>query len=221
MAPRGKQNLTHLTTAITGTLLLLGVAPPTLAQSGDIQRIHDPCIIKQNATYYIFSTGFGVPIHTSTDLLTWKSSGRVFDAMPTWAHDAIPGARSIWAPDISYFNGVYHLYYAVSTFGSEHSCIGLATTKTLDLASKDYQWIDQGMVISSPPKQENWNAIDPNVIVDEQNQPWLTFGSYWSGIKLCKLDPQTGKRSNSDGELHAIASRNGGAIRTPVHRSQG
>ena len=37
-------------------------------------------------------------------------------------------ARCGWAPDISYFGGLWHLYYAGSNFGSNNSVIGLATT---------------------------------------------------------------------------------------------
>src|SRR5262249_52301789 len=33
----------------------------------------------------------------------------------------------------------------------------------------------------------NWNAIDPNVILDEAGNPWLVFGSGWSGIQVVRL----------------------------------
>ena len=32
-----------------------------------------------------------------------------------------------------------------------------------------------------------WNAIDPNIIVDEDGTPWMNFGSFWDGIKMVKL----------------------------------
>jgi arabinan endo-1,5-alpha-L-arabinosidase len=98
----------------------------------------------------------------------------------------------LWAPDISFFNNRWHLYYAASTFGKNHSAIGLATNATLNPDAPNYKWVDEGLVIEST-SADNWNAIDPNVAFDETHQPWLAFGSYWSGIKLRKLDAATGK----------------------------
>ena len=67
--------------------------------------------------------------------MNWERDGFVFEQIPEWAREAVPRTKGIWAPDISFFNGLYHLYYSVSTFGSNHSVIGLATNKTLDPAS--------------------------------------------------------------------------------------
>ena len=103
----------------------------------------------------------------------------------------MPGATSIWAPDVSFFGGQYHLYYAVSTYGSQRSVIGLATNTTLDPANPAYRWVDQGPVISSRPG-DRFNAIDPNVFVDRFGNVWLTFGSRWAGIQQLRLDPATG-----------------------------
>src|SRR6185369_15576524 len=114
--------------------------------------------------------------------------------------------RGLWAPDISYFNGQYHLYYSVSTFGSNRSSIGLATNQTLDPGSDKYRWVDHGKIISSNTS-DDWNAIDPNVVFDEQDQPWLAFGSFWSGIKLRKLDRATGQLSPTAQPLSTPAPR--------------
>ena len=70
---------------------------------------------------------------------------------PQWAVKDVPGLRGLWAPDVSYFNGKYHLYYSVSTFGSNRSSIGLVTNQTLDPTSDKYRWQDQGKIIGSIP----------------------------------------------------------------------
>jgi arabinan endo-1,5-alpha-L-arabinosidase len=150
--------------------------------------VHDPVMIRQNNTYYVFCTGWGISVFSSTDRKNWKKEAPVFAKAPQWAVDSIPSfAGHIWAPDISFYNGAYYLYYSVSAFGKNTSCIGLATNKTLNPHDPNFKWVDHGKVIQSIPGITNWNAIDPNLIVDETGAPYLCFGSFWDGIKLVKL----------------------------------
>ena len=183
---------------------------------GDIRQVHDPTIIKQGETCFVFSTRAGIAIRCSKDLIHWRLCGDVFAHLPEWAVKDVPGLRGLWGPDVSYFSGKFHLYYSVSTFGSNRSSIGLATNETLDVASEKYRWVDQGKVIGSN-REDDWNAIDPNVAFDEHDQPWLAFGSFWGGIKLRKLDLVTGKLSSQDSNLYSLASRpSPGAIEAPT-----
>jgi arabinan endo-1,5-alpha-L-arabinosidase len=179
-------------------------AAPVL--EGDIRQVHDPTIIREGETYYLFSTRAGIAIRCSRDLIKWRLCGDVFAHLPGWAVKDVQGVRGLWAPDVSYFNGKYHVYYSVSTFGSNRSSIGLVTNQTLDSASERYRWQDQGNVISSHPS-DDWNAIDPNLVIDEEGQPWLSFGSFWGGIKMRKIDPATGKLLSTDSTLYSLASR--------------
>ncbi|MBI3862848.1 MAG: arabinan endo-1,5-alpha-L-arabinosidase [Planctomycetia bacterium] len=205
-----------------GALLLPALTCAANGQDGDVSGVHDPAIIKSGDVFYLFCTGDGVPIRKSNDLRTWERDGRVFDVLPKWTKEQVPKSRnSLWAPDIVHMNGRFHLYYSVSSFGSNTSCIGLATNETLDRSDKNYAWVDQGVVISSLAGRDQWNAIDSNVVFDETGVPWLSLGSFWSGIKICKLDKATGKPDASDGAVRAIAGRNGGAIEAPfiVHKA--
>jgi arabinan endo-1,5-alpha-L-arabinosidase len=43
---------------------------------------------------------------------------------------------------------------------------------------------------------DNWNAIDANIVIDDAGVPWMAFGSFWSGIKIIKLDA-TGARADT------------------------
>jgi arabinan endo-1,5-alpha-L-arabinosidase len=195
-------------------LLLLGPSPAD-AQQGDIRHVHDPCIIAFKGSFVLFCTGKGIPIRRSQDLFNWERIGSVFGDVPDWAKADVPGAKDLWAPDISYFNGEYHLYYAVSTFGHNRSCIGLAVNSTLDPASPGYHWADRGKVVESFRK-DDWNAIDPCLTLDEREQPWLAFGSFWSGIKLRRVDFKTGKPSPDDSNMHSLAARpRPGAVEAP------
>lgn len=169
-------------------ILLLLVAVNTLLHSQDI-RVHDPVMIRQGNTYYLFCTGRGISVFSSQDRSNWRQERPVFDTPPAWAMEAVPGFKGhIWAPDISFHNGLYYLYYSVSAFGKNTSCIGVATNKTLNPTDAAYKWVDHGKVIQSVPGRDLWNAIDPNLVFDYDAVPWLVFGSFWNGIKLVKLD---------------------------------
>jgi arabinan endo-1,5-alpha-L-arabinosidase len=79
--------------------------------------------------------------------------------------------------------------------------------KTLHTESPDYKWIDMGCVIQSIPGRDNWNAIDPNLIVDDAGVPWLDFGSFWGGIKLVKLKDDLTGIFTTPQEWYTVASR--------------
>lgn len=178
-----------------------------LTQQGAIRNVHDPVVIKQDGSYVLFFTGPGLPMRRSEDLVHWETAGQVFSELPDWAREEVPGVEFPWAPDISFYNDRYHLYYSLSTFGSQRSVIGLATNETLDPERSNYEWTDRGKVVESRPGAVDYNAIDPNVAFDEDGEPWLAWGSYWGGIKMRKLDPETGLPSDTDTTLYSLAAR--------------
>ncbi len=182
----------------------LSAFPDTLFQN---IPVHDPVMIKQDSVYYVFCTGQGITMWSSVNRKDWRREAPVFSKPPEWAVAAVPGFKGhIWAPDISYYNGKYYLYYAVSAFGKNTSCIGLAVNKTLHTSSPDYKWEDLGKVIQSVPGRDMWNAIDPNLALDDNGSPWLAFGSFWNGIKLVKLNEN--RRSLAQPETwYTIAGR--------------
>lgn len=186
------------------------------AQTGDIRRVHDPAVIKHDGAYYLYSTNNGIPIRRSRDLVHWETIGRVFERLPAWAEEEVPGVRGPWAPDISFFGGKYHLYYSLSTFGKNRSAIGLVTNATLDPASPEYRWVDHGKVVESTPGVTHWNAIDPNLVIDAEGEPWMSWGSFWGGIKMRRIDPHTGLVSSADTTLYSLAARSGSnAVEAP------
>lgn len=179
-----KRHLKMFNCALLGILATLGQA------SAEQVSIHDPVMAKEAEQYYLFSTGPGITYYSSKDKIHWTLAGRVFETEPSWAREIAPGFNGhLWAPDIIQHNGLFYLYYSVSAFGKNTSAIGVTVNKTLDKNSKDYQWTDKGIILQSVPNRDAWNAIDPNIIVDEKGTPWMSFGSFWQGLKLVKLNP--------------------------------
>ena len=192
-----------------GLSLLVALAIQASAQ--ELQqniRVHDPVMIKQDSTYYLFATGRGIALWSSNDMDNWQREAPVFPEAPAWAVETVPTFKNhIWAPDISYHKGRYYLYYSVSAFGKNTSAIGLATNQTLNPADPKYKWVDHGKIIQSIPGKTNWNAIDPNLVTDESGTPWLSFGSFWGGLKLVKLSKDRMSVAGRTDDLPTIASR--------------
>ena len=205
---------------LSGSLAARSAPPRSLNErmSGDFTPVHDPCIIKADGVYHLYCTGHEgdgpglIPWRSSKDLAHWELHGAVFPSIPEWAKEAVPGTRGMWAPDISFFNDRYHLYYSCSTFGSNRSVIGLATNETLDPHSPGFRWQDRGLVVASE-RDDDFNAIDANHIEDRDGGHWLSLGSFWSGIKMFPLDPATGKpppppdNHNHNRTILSLASR--------------
>ena len=195
---------THSPALLLLALLFLLALPPARAVETDMS-VRDPStVVKSGGTYWVYGTGRGVPQYSSSDRLHWTFRGPVFPAAPAWVADAVPANmhNNAWAPDIHFFQGRWHLYYAYSSFGSKVSGIGVATNDSLDPKS----WTDQGLVVRTG-KDTNYNAIDPCIFLDGAGKPWLSFGSYFSGIKLIAIDPATGKSAVGDATVYDIATR--------------
>ncbi len=170
-------------------------------------RIHDPVLIREAGTWYLFGTGRGIAAWSSKDLRAWKKEPPVFETPPAWTSKVVPNFQGrFWAPDIAKHDGTYYLYYCISTGGKITSAIGVATNKTLDRNSREYQWVDHGMVLQSIPYRDLWNAIDPQLIAAADGTPWLAFGSFWAGLRLVKLAPDRVRLAEPQ-EWRALAKR--------------
>jgi arabinan endo-1,5-alpha-L-arabinosidase len=172
---------------------------------------HDPVMTRQGSTYYSFCTGSLIPFRKSTDMHYWTYAGTVLSSIPSWVTTYVPGytGSSVWAPDISYFNGKYHLYCSYSVFGKNTSAIGLLTNTTLTPSDPGYAWVDSGGPVIYSTSSSSYNTIDPALFIDTHSTPttyWLAFGSFWDGIKMRQIDPNTGLLLASNPTLYQLAS---------------
>lgn len=175
--------------------------------------VHDPVMAKEGTTYYLYSTGPGITFYSSTDMRSWKPEGRVFPGDPEGARKIVPTFDGhVWAPDISFHKGKYYLYYSVSGFGKNTSAIGLTTNTTLNPRAPHYKWEDQGVVLRSYAERDEWNAIDPNLVEDAKGEPWMVFGSFWSGIKMFKLNAERTKPAEPQ-QWYSLAHRAAPALK--------
>ncbi len=178
---------------------------------------HDPAVIRGDlGIYTLLTTNNMLQIRQSSDRVNWTVKGNIFSSMPAWVNTALGATiADIWAPHTVYRAGLYWVYYCASSFGTNHSVIGVATNPTMDTTSGAYHWTDLGLVIQSGAGN-NYNAIDPNLFVDLTGNCWLAFGSFWDGIKMVAIDPATGKRPAGNTTVYSLASRGGGAIEGPT-----
>lgn len=166
----------------------------------DVFNVHDPSIFKDfDGYYYIFSTDTraegkskpGIQIRRSPDLINWEWWGRAFAGIPQKAGEW-SGASDLWAPEVFWMKGYYYLYYSASTFGSQRSAIGVARSKSIAGS-----WDDLGIVVKTSAESVP-NAIDPNIVTDRKGRPWLVYGSFFGGIFITRLNPDTGKLLNPE-----------------------
>ncbi len=201
------KSIKRWTAATFATLFLMLNAGIVQAQS-NTPEVHDPVMIQDEGTYYLFGTGWGISIWSSSDMKNWTRHKPVFEKPPSWTKKIVPDFRGhMWAPDIAKQNGTFYLYYSVSDFGQNTSAIGVATNETLNPENPNYEWIDHGPVVQSVPGRDMWNAIDPNLAFDDEGTPWLSFGSYWLGLKIVQLDQNLTEIVTSPQHWRTIAKR--------------
>jgi len=132
-----------------------------------------------------------LPSLRSKNLVDWEYTGDAFTAPPSWA---APGA-SLWAPEIVFLKGKYHLYYVVTdtadSVSGEPGCpsdnaIGVATS-----SSPSGPWVDSGAPVVAPRRAGDgcnffW-TYDPDVLVTSRGDAILYYGSYYGGIEARRL----------------------------------
>ncbi|KAK3714428.1 hypothetical protein LTR37_007734 [Vermiconidia calcicola] len=144
---------------------------------GTCTNTHDPSLIQRasDGTYFRFATGGGMSIHTAPSIQgPWTFVGEVLENGSSIDNS---GADDAWAPDVHLVGDMYHVYYSVSTFGTQESVIGVATSESMDPGT----WTDHGSIGLSSTEGDDYNAIDANLFQSE-DVDYMSFGSFWGDL---------------------------------------
>lgn len=174
-------------------------------------EVHDPSLLDFDGTYLCFNTSGNsfCDLRTSKDLKTWKPVGPIMSAAPEWVRKQIPH-RSTWAPAALKLGKTLRVYFCASErFGQNSSVIGMVECLNFNPDKPQEGWQDRGKLIESKSSTDNFNAIDPDVFVDQKGRHWMTYGSYWSGLYMVELDPKTGLVLDPKKPARHIASNTG------------
>jgi len=186
---------------------------------------HDPAVLRDPVTgvYYAYSTDMGVrqgvkpgiQVRRSTDLMTWEHLGQAIPEGIDPDVQDMTSAMNLWTPDVIFCNGKYRMYYAASTFGSQVSAILMAQAER-----PEGPFIHKGVVLQSQ-KGDPVNAISPSILQDPNDgRLWMAYGSFWGGIHLLELDPDTGyaKEPGFGTQIAAYSPIVHGAVEGPCLR---
>lgn len=133
------------------------------------QNFPDPAIILVDSTYYAYATttgGSSMPVMTSTDLKTWIARGDALGSRPSWSH--VPW--NIWAPTVVELpTGKFLAAFASRSGGGGRRCIAIATA---DSPLGPFNSVGSEPFVCEPDPN---GALDPFLIVDDANVPWLIW----------------------------------------------
>jgi arabinan endo-1,5-alpha-L-arabinosidase len=183
-------------------------------------NVHDPAVIKaDDGYYYMYSTdvGYGISdavltpglqVRRSKDLVQWEFVGWALKGLPPLgvAYITQRGGtpnKLLWAPYVLKVGSEYRLYYSLASNVFKLSTIGLATS-----TSPTGPWTEKGLVVTTDNSSPDiTNGIDPTVIIDQQGQHRMYYGSAFDGIHTIKLDAATGLAATPGDRGPRIAQR--------------
>ncbi|MES1196987.1 MAG: glycoside hydrolase family 43 protein, partial [Pseudomonadota bacterium] len=164
----------------------------------------DPSIVRVGDDYYIATSTFewfpGVQIHHSRDLINWRLIGRPLNRASQLNMLGDPDSCGIWAPCLTYADGLFWLIYTdVKRYGRASG------GGNADATLRDFH----NYLVTSPTIDGEWSdpiylnssGFDPSLFHDEGGRKYL-LNMLWdhrpgrnrfAGIVLQEYDPAEGK----------------------------
>jgi xylan 1,4-beta-xylosidase len=162
----------------------------------------DPSIVRVGEDYYIATSTFewfpGVQIHHSRDLVNWTLIARPLVRPGQLDMRGNPDSCGVWAPDLTYADGLFHLLYTdVKRYG--RTTVGGASGASL----RDFH----NYLVTSPTIEGDWSdpvhlnssGFDPGLFHDDDGRSWM-LNLLWdhrpgrnrfAGIMIQELDRTT------------------------------
>jgi len=180
-----------------------GVVPATdaVVRNPVLPGFHpDPSILRVGSDYYIATSTFewypGVRLHHSTDLVHWRPLGGILTERRLLDLTGADDSAGVWAPHLSYVDGVYHLVFTdVASFSSGY-------------------WDSQNYVVTATDPGGPWSdpialharGFDPSLFHDADGASWLlwmaadwrTGHDRFGGIRIQRYDRETGALLGQD-----------------------
>ena len=142
----------------------------------------DPSVVLADGVYTLVTSTFeylpGLPVHRSTDLVTWELVGHVISRPEQALLADVPTPGGVWAPTIRHRDGVY--YCIVTVMMGSRGCVVFTAE---DPAGP---WSDG---ISIPAV----TGIDPDLAWDDDGTAYVTFASYPHDLQQVTVDLATGQ----------------------------
>ena len=162
----------------------------------------DPSIIRVEDDYYIATSTFewfpGVQIHHSRDLVNWQLITRPLNRLAQLDLQGVPDSCGVWAPCLSYDNGIFYLVYSiVKSFSGvwKDTPNYLVTTNNIK-----GDWSDPLFLSAS--------GFDGSLFHDEDNRKWYVSmlvdhrkQKFFGGIFLQEFNMQ---KQKLDGPVYHI-----------------
>ena len=131
----------------------------------------DPSIVRTGKDFYMaHSRADGFIIWHSTNLINWKPINRIF----------LEGYSKVWAVDLQYFNGKFHLYLPIQNYpgrNEKDKGFGNFVSTATDPAGK---WSNPIKIDILVPKGiSNWGSIDPGFIHSNDGKNYLYLSAGW------------------------------------------
>ena len=154
----------------------------------------DPCIVRVQGDYYIVTSTFewfpGIPIYHSTDLEHWKQIGNVLTRKSQLDLTGIPDAEGVYAPSITWHDGLFYVTYTIVHPGLQWSSKGYPNY-IVTATNPAGPW--------SEPTYINSLGFDPSLFIDEDGKGYIVVRIFdhrkghpsSPGIGIHELDMKT------------------------------